>query len=574
MDTKTIIQSTLSNKVNHVIFLCITVLLSNLFLVLTPYFIGKLINELTLVNININNVIFYSVLAGIFLVLRLLCEYVELKQVYRLGDFITSALQKESYTTIMKADVSQLQKVSPKFLTDSITRDCIIIGKEYVSKNVIKFINHLCYLIIAFIMMLAISPVLGMIVLAGVPVYYFGVSGMRKLFKNNQTGVDYLKFEETKIIEENFNLLKEIKIKNGVEKEIKDYKNWLEQNDRKFKHNYVLKNLNSELIRTIIVSVVLIAAISVGVSFLINGINNTTIGDLITCAILIPLIYQAVLKLMDTKVSSSTISSEIDNLNQIFKLRSEQRSEPINQLDELSSIKFTNVCYEDSEGFVRDLSFDVKNNEKLGILCLENTSTDLIQELFIKMKKARSGTITFNNCEFSKINTYYLRDLVASVGSGTRLFDDTIISNITYPLPIDEYKYNDSLYKARLKDIIFDLENKDQTLVTELSEEVHEQISIANAFYKDAKVFVFNSATKKMNSKLADEIQKEIIKLKNKFIIIISDKGHDVVSCDKVVILRNGEVVESGNVNELMKNKDSVLYSSVRRIRVRSKIVS
>ena len=57
--------------------------------------------------------------------------------------------------------------------------------------------------------MLIISPVLGFVVLAGVPLYYFGVSGMRKLFKNNQTGVDYLKFEETKLIEENFQLLKE-----------------------------------------------------------------------------------------------------------------------------------------------------------------------------------------------------------------------------------------------------------------------------------------------------------------------------------------------------------------------------
>ena len=437
-----------------------------------------------------------------------------------------------------------------------------------------KFTNNLVYLIIVFIAMLFISPAIGVIILAGVPLFHFGVSGMRKLFRKNQSEVDYTKFEESKIIEENFNLIKDIKIRNGVEKEIKDYRNWLDNNENKFKDNYELSQLSGGLIKTIISSIIMILVVSLGIYFSMNGIANTSYGNVVACSIFVPFVYGSVLKVMDTKIKSSTIANEVERLNQIFSLRSEQRSEPINQLDELLSIRFNNVCYDDGKDFVRDLSFEVKNNEKLGILCLENTSSDLIHELFIKMKKPRSGSIHFNNCDFSKINTFYLRDLVASVSSENGLFDDTIINNITYPFPFDEYKYNDSLYKVRLKDIIFDLENKDQTLVSELNDEVRQQISIANAFYKDSKVFVFNNATKNLNHQLSEEIQKEIFKLKNKFIVIVSEKGHDVTNCDKVVILKNGEVVESGNVSELMKDKNSVLYSSVRRIRVRSRVVS
>lgn len=572
MDTKTIINNVLSNKVNNIIFLCITVLLSNIFLALTPFCIGSLINVLLKTEINVEAVIWMCIFSGISLLLKLLFEYISLNQSYKLGDTITTTLQKEAYASIIKAEISQLDKVDPKYLSNCLNKDCTKIGKEYVSKNIVKFCTNLSYLIIVFIFMLMISPIMGYISLAFVPIYCLSVTSSRKLFKNNQTNVDYIKVEENKIIEENISLLKEIKMKNGVTKEIKDYTNWFERNEKKFKYNYILNQLNSGLIRTIVVSIFLIVVTAVGVSLVIN--NTLSLGNCVSCAIYIPYIYQAVLKVMDIKISSSTISNEIYNLDQIFKLRSETRSEPINQIDELSEVKFSNVCYDDGENVIKDLSFDLRSNEKLGILCLDNTSPDLIQQLFIKMKKPRSGTISFNDCDANKINTYYLRDLVSTVGCNEGLFDDSIINNVTYPFPFDEYKYNDSLYKARLKDTIFDLENKDATLVNDLSDEVREQVSIANAFYKDAKLFVFNTITKNLNPQLSEEIQKEIFKLKNKLIVMITDKGRDITGCDKVIILKNGEIVETGNVQELLKNRESVFYTTVRKIRLRSRALS
>lgn len=572
MDTKTIINNVLSNKVNNIIFLCITLLLSNIFLVLTPFCIGSLINVLIKPEINVEAVIWMCVFSGITLLLKLLFEYISLKQSYKLGDTITTTLQKEAYSAIIKAEISQLDKVDPKYLSNCLNKDCTNIGKEYVSKNIVRFGTNLSYLIIVFIFMLMISPIMGVISLAFIPVYYLLITSSRKLFKNNQTSVDYIKVEENKIIEENISLLKEIKMKNGVNKEIKDYINWFERNEKKFKYNYILNQLNSGLIRTIVLSIFMIVETSVGVSLVIN--NTLSLGNVVVCAIYIPYIYQAVLKVMDIKISSSTISNEIYNLDQIFKLRSETRSEPINQIDELTEVKFSNVCYDDGENVIKDLSFELKNNEKLGILCLDNTSPDLVQQLFVKMKKPRSGTISFNNCDANKINTYYLRELVSTVGSKDGLFDDSIINNVTYPFPFDEYKYNDSLYKARLKDTIFDLENKDATLVNDLSDEVREQVSIANAFYKDAKLFVFNTITKNLTPQLSEEIQKEIFKLKNKLIVMITDKGRDITGCDKVIILKNGEIVETGNVAELLKNRESVFYTTVRRIRLRNRALS
>ena len=152
MDTKTIITSTLSNKINSIISLCITIVFSNLFLVLSPLFVGRIIDHLiSSAEINLNTVLFNAIVAGAFLILRLVFEYIKVKQVYNLGNYVTVALQKEAYNHIMKADYNDFNKVSSINLTETISKDCVNIGKEYISKNIVKFTNNLVYLIIVFI---------------------------------------------------------------------------------------------------------------------------------------------------------------------------------------------------------------------------------------------------------------------------------------------------------------------------------------------------------------------------------------------------------------------------------------
>ena len=106
------------------------------------------------------------------------------------------------------------------------------------------------------------------------------------------------------------------------------------------------------------------------------------------------------------------------------------------------------------------------------------------------------------------------------------------------------------------------VENKDQTLLDEefpLSEELVHRISFANLFYKDSKIIVLNHATAGLDVKSEEELLKEVFKLKNKIIILMTDKIYQITNCDKVLILENENVLEYGAVGELLKDRNSVL---------------
>jgi ABC-type multidrug transport system fused ATPase/permease subunit len=95
-----------------------------------------------------------------------------------------------------------------------------------------------------------------------------------------------------------------------------------------------------------------------------------------------------------------------------------------------------------------------------------------------------------------------------------------------------------------------------------------ELITLANAFYKDSKIFVLNDATSGLDARSEDAILKEIFKLKNKMIILMSNKTYNVVNCDKILIIENEQVLEYGKVSELLQDRNSAFSKLIKKVKV------
>ena len=89
-----------------------------------------------------------------------------------------------------------------------------------------------------------------------------------------------------------------------------------------------------------------------------------------------------------------------------------------------------------------------------------------------------------------------------------------------------------------------------------------ERIGLANAFYKDSPIIILDDATAKLDSTSEKEILEEFFKLKNKIMIISSNRIATLAKCDKILILNEGKVVEYGNASDLMANSRST-YSKM-----------
>jgi len=323
----------------------------------------------------------------------------------------------------------------------------------------------------------------------------------------------------------------------------------------------------------------LVLAVLVGYGSYVALQNDlTTLGSLVASLILVPRTFPSFRKLMDTMFKPSYIAEEVETINDLLTLKPENRGDTVQQLDEIYSLKFKDVNFDygrNSKFTMNDINFELKKGEKLGVLGLSKSGKTTLSDLIAKIIRVKQGSISINNCDINKINTYYLRELIAIVPQDSKLFYGTIEENIRYPFEFDEYKYNDALNRSQLKSVINALDKRDRTIVDEntdlLTPSQKQKIALANALYKDSKIIVLDEATSKMDQETEQEITNEIYKLKNKIIIMISNRIHNLTNCDKILILNNGRVVEYGKTSELLDNKKST-FAKMMTEQVTSKI--
>jgi ABC-type multidrug transport system fused ATPase/permease subunit len=416
--------------------------------------------------------------------------------------------------------------------------------------------------------MVAINPALGLITYVTLPVFYMLLKTFGKFIERIEIKATTEITNSNKKLAENFEKVSGIKLKNGI---LHEEENFQKQNERYIhlkKLTGGLRDISKSKLFTLFVGGVI--ALIFGVGGYISTREIIIPGTIVAFLLLIPFVFHSFKSLMHPNIGFKNITAEMASLEELLSLRSEIRSEPINSLEAIKSLKFENVSYYSERGNLESLNFEVKSGEKLGVIALDDYSSDLIFALITKIIRPKDGHISINNCDINKLNTFYLRDIVTGIPQEKTLFEDTIANNISYPLEFDEYKYNDALNRSGLKDFLSELENKDQTLLDkdfDLSDELMQRISFANAFYKDSKIIVMNEATAGMNVKSEEALLKEIFKLKNKIIILMSNKTYNIVNCDKVLIIENERVLEYGLVNELLQDRSSVLSKMVKKVK-------
>ena len=284
--------------------------------------------------------------------------------------------------------------------------------------------------------------------------------------------------------------------------------------------------------------------------------------------LLVPEVYLSFRNIMKIQFMPSFIENELETIDEILNLRTEIKSEPVNTIDEIHSIRFANVSYGDENCSYANINFELKRGEKLGIFSVDTDFKNSVFNIITKISKPKDGSVTINNCDIAKINTSYLRDLITSVYDESVVFEDTIKNNISYPLEFDEYKYNDALNKSGLKDVISKLPLKENTIIGNddfIDKDSLQRIIYANAFYKDSKIYVLKDATKDYVLSTESQLLKEVFNLKNKAVILLTDKIYNLVGVDKVLIFENGEVTEYGKYDELLQNKTSRLHKLMRK---------
>ena len=175
----------------------------------------------------------------------------------------------------------------------------------------------------------------------------------------------------------------------------------------------------------------------------------------------------------------------------------------------------------------------------------------------------KSGILEIDGQNIKNVNLHSLRKEISIVDQNVTLFDDTIFNNIKYAKP---NATKDEIYKAAeqsmCEDFIEKLEDKYQTMIGEngirLSGGEKQRLSIARAFLKNSKIILLDEATSSLDSETEEKIQRALDKLiLNKTTVVIAHRLSTILNSDKIYVMDKGNVLDSGNHEELLKKSET-----------------
>lgn len=571
VNRKKCLKLTYGNTNNFISFLALNILIYST-QIFSIFIVKDYVENIGKADFNISYYVI-TFIASIVLLLVLFAIRNKIKS--NICNNVTYNLIKDAYASMLNSDIYELEKPETKVAIKNIVKNSNYIADEYIRKEVLELYEIITGIVLFAFSGLFIQTILTLICIASLAFYYLSIKTVEFTLRRSIRKEQVLTEEVEKYIDNSFDLVKDIKLKNGDELENQlfcDKLNLLRKSHNKRDFNELIA-----LRLTNIVYICICIALVLGFGGLLYKDTSYDFGKggFVYFIIIIPIIYELMYKCLHKKVSLSNIDKQNNELNVLYSIHSESKTEPIANLDDVKSLEFKNVCCADSskKEVVSNISLKVEKNEKLAILCNSKEAKDAIYFAINKLNKVSNGIIEINGCDINKIRTPYLRELITSLDYDTNIFNKTIQENIIFPNELDEYKYNDALNKTGLKELISYLPNGDKTIVDDYLKEKHkdiiDRIIFANAIYKDSKIYLLNDVSMNLDFDTEKFLFDKLNNLKNKMIINITDKVYLLSNYDKILIIDEGKLVEYGKYDDLMYDKSSELYKRVKSVKIK-----
>ena len=224
-------------------------------------------------------------------------------------------------------------------------------------------------------------------------------------------------------------------------------------------------------------------------------------------------------------------------------------------------IEFSNVgfSYESGETVLKDVSFVAKQGEVTALIGPSGGGKTTVSRLASRFWDVNQGTITVGSMDISQIDPETLMSLYSIVFQDVTLFNNTVMENIRIgKTDATDEEVIAAAKLAHCDEFAEKLADGWNTMIgengSELSGGERQRISIARAFLKDAPIILLDEATASLDVDNETMIQESLSRLiKDKTVMIIAHRMRTVADADKIVVLKDGTVAESGSPAELEK---------------------
>jgi len=238
---------------------------------------------------------------------------------------------------------------------------------------------------------------------------------------------------------------------------------------------------------------------------------------------------------------------------------------PATLSDATGTISFENVNFiypsRPTEQTLNDVSFDIKAGETVALVGPSGAGKSTIFQVLLRFYDIQSGHVTIDNTSISALSPQDLRRQFAIVQQNTPLFSGSAMENIRYGREgASDADVIEAAKAAFAHEFIEKLPEGYQTNLGEsavtLSGGQRQRLAIARAILRDAPILLLDEATSALDAESERAVQKAFEKMsKTKTTLVIAHRLATVLKADRIIVMDEGQIVETGTHKELLKNK-------------------
>ena len=519
--------------------------LSSIFLVLESFFIKSLTDSTMSKDFNLLkiNIIIYL---GYILVQALITYLYRKSKSFYIKNSMTFVKNEIFQKLISKSAMNFKSENSAKKIS-LLTNDIKLLEDDCFN-NIFVLIIQLFSFITGFICLFILSPEITIAVLVVISFVVF----IPKLFTKK---LITLRGEYSNLLEgftlkikdvfSGIDVIKSFKLEGKITKDYENINNKVEAS----KYKFSLLNGKVQFLSQILLSLVFVVLFSLG-AYLIF-VDKITYGTIIACIQLLGSISNPVynsieyinraksLKNVTSKITKLYENEENNDLNSNSLIHKES-------LEELINVSNLNFGYDKSKLVLKDINLSLEKNKKYAIVGGSGSGKSTLSKILTKDIINYSGDVYFDNSSLKDISYDSLYSLISIIHQNVFLFDTTIKENITL---YNDYNEEQISYAINNYGLSKTLENLNKGLETPVGENGNnlsggekQRISIASS---------------SLDNNTAYDVENLILSMENTTCVIITHRLNESLlkKYDKIFVLKEGNLVESGSFKSLMENK-------------------
>ncbi|MBF0360057.1 MAG: ABC transporter ATP-binding protein [Oligoflexia bacterium] len=300
----------------------------------------------------------------------------------------------------------------------------------------------------------------------------------------------------------------------------------------------------------------------------------TSTGDFFSFVTALALMMDPLRKYSQANVKVNQARAAGERIYQIMKLPEEIDSGELAILEFKDKIEFERVSFSYGEGeILKDVSFTIKKGERIGLVGLSGAGKSTILYLLLRLYNITSGEIRIDGISINRYKLSDLRKIFGFVCQELFLFHDSVRENVSVGEKFSDQEIDRAIEISGAKEFVTSLPSGVDTIIgergTRLSGGQCQRVTIARAVLKDPDILLFDEATSALDSESEKIVQAALdrwslidstidskIDLGNKkTVVAVAHRLTTIKNYDKIIVMRDGEITESGNHQELMEMK-------------------